>query len=172
MRRGMVRQVEPHQLVGYLQPGGLYINRPGGRSRIPCSPWSSLAPPSCDLGLVTDCARGIQERSDEPNPARRQYVHRHAYRSPVVVRNHRPADSSSLGNSMGPFKARGNPIDCIVLPDTSMSCGCTLDCLNNIGNRHLNERPCLHNRRLRVHFILRQSCPRYHSYRDWRVCAI
>ena len=58
------------------------------------------------------------------------------------------------------------------IPDTSTSCGCTLDCPNNIGNRHLDERPCLHNRRLRVHFILRQSCRRYHSYRDWRVCAI
>ena len=168
----MVRQVEPHQLVGYLQPGALYINRLGDRSRIPCSPSSSLAPPSCDLGLVTDGARAVQEGSYEPNAARGQHVHRHGYRSPVFVRNHRPADSSSLRNSMGPFKARGNPIDCIVLPDTNTSCGCTLDCLNNIGSRHLNERPCLHNRWRRVHPILRQSCHRYHSNRDWRVCSI
>ena len=101
-----------------------------------------------------------------------EYIHSHGCRSPVVVRSHRPADSSSLGNSMDSFKARGNPNDCIVLPDTGTSCGCTLDFHNNIGNRHLNERLCVHIRRRRVHLILRQSCRRYHSYRDWRVCAI
>ena len=74
--------------------------------------------------------------------------------SPVVVRNHRPTDSSSLGNSMGPLKARGNPDDCLVHTDASPSCGCTLDFLNDIGNRHFNERSCVHSRRRRIHLIL------------------
>ena len=169
---GLAYPTGAHELVGCFQPGDLFVNHEGVRRRIPCSPSSSLAPSSSDLGMVTDDAPGIQKRSDGTTPAGHKYIHRLGYRLVVPVRSYCTADSSRLGCNLVTLKARSNPIDSIVCSGAGASCGLTHDSIINIDDRHINERLCVHSRWNRVHAVLRQSSPRYRLYRGWCVCAI
>ena len=173
MRRSMVRQGQPGELVELLQP------ETPNRHALPLSLFSSslltnLVPTPCDLDLLPVAPHILQGENTRQGRNHQRHIcgGRDFHWPPVFVWGHRSVGSSLMGNHMDPVEDRRRHHIGNTLSITGVANSFDGNTVGNRGDRHLNAWPRVCYRRRSISHVLILPCHGYRTNRSWCLRGI